>query len=102
MFSKEDYDDWKIRMQAHLDTQDDDTWFVITDGPMKIMKANTATTISDGAPLWVEMNRHEYTNEDKKKENMDNVAKDILYKTLDKNMSARSKPVPLPKKYGRN
>ncbi|KZV29779.1 hypothetical protein F511_33521 [Dorcoceras hygrometricum] len=31
MFSKEDYDDWKIRMQAHLAAQDDDMWSVITE-----------------------------------------------------------------------
>ena len=41
MFSREDFDDWKIRMQAHLAAQDDDMWYVITDGPMKILKANT-------------------------------------------------------------
>ncbi|KZV29428.1 hypothetical protein F511_18696 [Dorcoceras hygrometricum] len=58
---------------------------------MKIMKANTAIAISDGAPQWVEKNRHEYTTEDKKKANLDNVAKDILYKTLDKNMFSKIK-----------
>ncbi|KZV42996.1 hypothetical protein F511_37045 [Dorcoceras hygrometricum] len=89
MFSKEEYDDWKIRMQAHLAAQDDDMWFVIIDGPMKIMKANSAIAITDGAPRCVEKNRHEYTNEDKKKANLDNVAKDILYKTLDKNMFSK-------------
>ncbi|KZV33545.1 hypothetical protein F511_38169 [Dorcoceras hygrometricum] len=33
----------------------------------------------------------EYTPEDKKKANLDNVAKDILYKTLDKNMFSKIK-----------
>ncbi|KZV25581.1 hypothetical protein F511_22211 [Dorcoceras hygrometricum] len=33
----------------------------------------------------------EYTHEDKKKANLDNVAKDILYKTLDKNMFSKIK-----------
>ncbi|KZV17563.1 hypothetical protein F511_37658 [Dorcoceras hygrometricum] len=45
MFSKEKYDDWKIRMQAHFVAQEDYMWFVIRDGPMKIMKANTAMAI---------------------------------------------------------
>ncbi|KZV39901.1 hypothetical protein F511_04541 [Dorcoceras hygrometricum] len=58
---------------------------------MKIVKSNTAIAISDGAPQWVEKNRHGYTNEDKKKANLDNVAKDILYKTLDKNMFSKIK-----------
>ncbi|XP_073277691.1 uncharacterized protein [Primulina huaijiensis] len=71
-------------MQVHLAVQDDDMWYVITDGPMKILKANTAVAISDGALHRVEKPREEWTAEDKKKANLDNVAKDILYKTLDK------------------
>ncbi|XP_075473286.1 uncharacterized protein LOC142504286 [Primulina tabacum] len=91
MFSKEDYDDWKIRMQAHLAAQDDDMWYVITDGPMRILKVNTAATITEGAPQMVEKHISEWTAEDEKKANLDNVAKDILYKTLDKNMFAKIK-----------
>ncbi|KZV58037.1 hypothetical protein F511_42835 [Dorcoceras hygrometricum] len=59
-------------MQAHLAAQDDDMWYVITDGPMKIMNANTAMTITAGAPQWIEKTRMEYTPEDKKKANFDN------------------------------
>ncbi|XP_073130083.1 uncharacterized protein [Henckelia pumila] len=76
MFSKEDFDDWKIRMQAHLSALDDDMWFVITDGPLTITKFNTVVALSGG---------------NKKKENLDNVAKDILYKTLDKNTFSKIK-----------
>ncbi|KZV35725.1 hypothetical protein F511_38369 [Dorcoceras hygrometricum] len=47
MFSKEEHDDWKIRMQEHIAAQNDDMWYVITDGPMKIMKANTAMDITE-------------------------------------------------------
>ncbi|KZV54205.1 hypothetical protein F511_13838 [Dorcoceras hygrometricum] len=50
------------------------------------MKPNFAFAISNGEPHYLEKSRHEYTNEDKKKENLDNVARDILYKTLDKKM----------------
>ncbi|XP_073124475.1 uncharacterized protein [Henckelia pumila] len=39
----------------------------------------------------VEKPRAEWTNEDKKKTNLDNVAKDILYKALDKNMFSKIK-----------
>ncbi|KZV16981.1 hypothetical protein F511_28395 [Dorcoceras hygrometricum] len=55
------------------------------------MKANTAIAISAGAPEWVEKRRYEYTNEEKKKSNLDNVARDILYKTLDKKMFSKIK-----------
>ncbi|KZV42577.1 hypothetical protein F511_35704 [Dorcoceras hygrometricum] len=73
-------------MQAYLSAQDDDMWFVITDEPMKIKKANTVISISDGAPRIVEKPRCECKIEDKKKANLDNVAKDIIFKTLDKNI----------------
>ncbi|XP_073137636.1 uncharacterized protein [Henckelia pumila] len=85
MFSKEDFDDWKIRMQAHLSALDDDMWFVITDGTLAITKINTTIALSEGGPQYIEKPRIEWTAEDKKKANIDNVAKDILYKMLDKN-----------------
>ncbi|XP_073122819.1 uncharacterized protein [Henckelia pumila] len=83
IFSRENFDDWKIRMQAHLAAQDDDMWYVITDGPLKIMNANTAVAISDCAPQMIGKPRSEWKNEDKKKVNIDNMDKDILYKMLD-------------------
>ncbi|XP_073130807.1 uncharacterized protein [Henckelia pumila] len=91
MFSKEDFDDWKIRMQAHLSTLDDDMWFVITDGPLAITKINTAIALSGGGPQYIEKPKIEWTAEDKKKTNFCNVAKDILYKTLDKNTFSKIK-----------
>ncbi|KZV21306.1 hypothetical protein F511_25628 [Dorcoceras hygrometricum] len=64
-------------MQAHLAAQDDDMWFVNTDGLIKIMKPNTT------------MSRLEWMSEDKNKANLDNVTKDLLYKTLDNNMFSK-------------
>ncbi|XP_073057160.1 uncharacterized protein [Primulina eburnea] len=58
---------------------------------MKILKVNTAAATIEGAPQMVEKHRSEWTVEDKKKANLDNVAKDILYKTLDKNMFVKIK-----------
>ncbi|XP_073061886.1 uncharacterized protein [Primulina eburnea] len=71
-------------MQTHLAAQDDDMCYVIIEGPMKILKENTAVAITDGVPHHIENPREEWTNEDKRKANLDNVAKDILHKTLDK------------------
>ena len=82
MFSKEDYEDWKVRIQAHLQALDDDMWHVITNGPMKITKV----IIEDGESRTVEKPRIEWTADDKRKSNLDNMARDILYKTLDKIM----------------
>ncbi|KZV46812.1 hypothetical protein F511_35336 [Dorcoceras hygrometricum] len=55
------------------------------------MMANTAIAISAGAPEWVEKRRYEYSTEDKNISNLEIVARDILYKTLDKNMFSKIK-----------
>ncbi|XP_073120560.1 uncharacterized protein [Henckelia pumila] len=91
MFSKEDFDDLKILMQALLSALDDDMWFVITDGPLTITKVNTAIAISGGGPQYIDKPIVEWTVEDKKKKNLDNVAKDILFKTLDKSTFSKIK-----------
>ncbi|XP_073051266.1 uncharacterized protein [Primulina eburnea] len=70
---------------------------VITDGPLKILKPNTAIAVIEGAPQMVEKRRNEWTGGEKKKENVDNVAKDILYKTLDKNIFSKIKMCPTAK-----
>ncbi|KZV23484.1 hypothetical protein F511_16840 [Dorcoceras hygrometricum] len=63
------------------------------------MKPNLAFAVSNGEPQFLEKARHEYTHEDKKKANLDNVAKDILFKTLDKdkNMFSKIKNCPTAK-----
>ncbi|KZV16769.1 hypothetical protein F511_36215 [Dorcoceras hygrometricum] len=50
---------------------------------------NTAVAIIAGAPQWIEKPRLEWTSEDKKKANLDSVAKYILYKMLDNNMFSK-------------
>ena len=89
MFSKEEYDHWKLRMRAHLTAQDEDMWYVITDGPIQILKVDSSTTSTDEAPKMIEKPRYEWTAEDKRKNNLDNIAMNILYKTLDKNMFSK-------------
>ncbi|XP_073061913.1 uncharacterized protein [Primulina eburnea] len=72
-------------------------WYVITDEPMKIMKINTAAITTEVAPQMVEKHLSEWTVEDKKKANLDTFSKDILYKTLDKNMFAKIKTCTIEK-----
>ncbi|KZV45398.1 hypothetical protein F511_42739 [Dorcoceras hygrometricum] len=55
------------------------------------MKPNLAVAVSNGEPQFLEKSRHEYTNDDNKKANLDNVARGILYKTLDKDKNMFSK-----------
>ena len=101
MFLKENYDILKIRMPAHLATLDDDMWYVITDGPMQIMKVEEGTTLTDGAPNMTEKPRHEWTTGDKRKANLDYVARDILYQTLDTNAFSRIRSCTTAKKSGK-
>ncbi|XP_073041977.1 uncharacterized protein [Primulina eburnea] len=97
MFSKEDFDDWKIIMKAHLADQDDDMWFFITYGPLKIIKPNISIAITDGASQMLEKPRSGWTCEEKNIANLDYVAKDILYKILDKNTFSKIKMCPTAK-----
>ncbi|KZV26492.1 hypothetical protein F511_35307 [Dorcoceras hygrometricum] len=64
---------------------------LLLDDPMKIMKANMAVAISKCAPHMVENPRYEWITEDIRKSNLDNVAKDILFEMLDKNMLGKIK-----------
>ncbi|KZV57351.1 hypothetical protein F511_33602 [Dorcoceras hygrometricum] len=57
--------------------------------------------ITAGAPQWIEKTKMEYTEEDKKKDNLDNVAKDILYKTLDNDMFSKIKTCATAKRSGK-
>ncbi|XP_075515575.1 uncharacterized protein LOC142550222 [Primulina tabacum] len=68
-----------------------------SNGTLKILKPNTAIAVTEGTPQMVEKQRSEWTSEDKKKSNLDNVAKDILYKTLDKNTFSKIKMCPTAK-----
>ncbi|KAL8536698.1 hypothetical protein ACS0TY_012042 [Phlomoides rotata] len=84
MFSAEDYDDWKIRMQAHLSAMNDEMWSVIEDEPLVIMKSNTANEQTSETAQIIPKPKNEWTEEDKRRNNLDNVAKNTIYHTLDK------------------
>ncbi|GAB2292592.1 hypothetical protein Dimus_038213 [Dionaea muscipula] len=90
MFSLDKFDEWKMRMQAHLAATHEDMIEVIEEGPLTIMKANTDATTCAEVPM-VPKPRSQWTAEEKKKHNLDNVAKDIILKTLDSNMFLKIK-----------
>ncbi|XP_073121964.1 uncharacterized protein [Henckelia pumila] len=64
----------------------------------KNLEANTAVAVTEVVPQIVEKPRSEWTTEDKKKVNLYNVAKGILYKTLDKNTFSKIKIFKIGKK----
>lgn len=52
LFSKEYFDDWKIR-KAHLAAQDNDILYVIIDDLIKILNENTPVAVIEGASQMV-------------------------------------------------
>ncbi|KAL6521415.1 hypothetical protein OROGR_017984 [Orobanche gracilis] len=84
VFSVDEYDIWKIRMQAHLSSIHDDMWTVIEEGPFIFEKDNSPEEIAAGKPTKIPLKRSEMSTEERKLANLDNRARDILYQTLDK------------------
>ncbi|GAB2280388.1 ATP-dependent Clp protease ATP-binding subunit ClpA cd4b, chloroplastic [Dionaea muscipula] len=80
----------KLAEEAHLVATHEDMMDVITDEPLQIMKINTDPTTSGTTPQ-VPKPKSEWTSEDKKHHNLDNVEKDIILKTLDSKMFLRIK-----------
>ncbi|XP_073031333.1 uncharacterized protein [Primulina eburnea] len=76
-------------------------WYVITEGPMKILKANTTVAITDGAPHCIEKSREEWTTEDKRKPTLTMWLRTSYSKRWINSLSAKSKCVKLLTRYGR-
>lgn len=84
IFSLDRFDDWKLRMQTHLYALHNKMWDVITNRSVKIWMVNLAwSTLNPDAPRYLEKSYQEWTNENRKRNNFDNIAKDILFKVVD-------------------
>ncbi|XP_019154262.1 PREDICTED: uncharacterized protein LOC109150732 [Ipomoea nil] len=89
-FSLSKFDDWKIRMQALLCSIHDEMWDVITTGPITVMMANTqAAAQGAGAEQIIPKPKDQYTSEDRTRANLDNIARNILYNSLDESLFPR-------------
>ncbi|XP_031121070.1 uncharacterized protein LOC116024315 [Ipomoea triloba] len=91
MFNLSKFDDWKVRMQAHLSAIHDEMWDVITDGPIEIMMVNPNHAAEGGAtaPEMITKPKPSYSPEERTRSNLDNISRDILYKTLDETLFPR-------------
>ncbi|XP_031131738.1 uncharacterized protein LOC116033121 [Ipomoea triloba] len=58
-------------------------WDVISDGPIEIMKVNPSSILSPDGPQYVSKPKMEWTSDDRLRSNLDNIAKDILFKAVD-------------------
>ncbi|KAL6535019.1 hypothetical protein OROMI_026393 [Orobanche minor] len=92
MFSISEFDDWRIRMEVHLAAMHEEMIFVIQNGPIKIMKVNTAARVEGQEhDVYVEKDRNQWTVDDRKRANLDNVAMNALFVTLDKGSFSKVK-----------
>ncbi|XP_019184051.1 PREDICTED: uncharacterized protein LOC109178958 [Ipomoea nil] len=90
VFSLAKFDDWKIRMQALLCSIHDEMWDVITTGPITVIMTNTqAAAQGAGAEQMIPKPKDSYTSEERTRANMDNVARNILYNSLDDSLFPR-------------
>ncbi|XP_031105321.1 uncharacterized protein LOC116010177 [Ipomoea triloba] len=90
MFNLDKFDDWKVRMQAHLSGIHDEMWDVIIDGPIKILQVNPNRIPTDPtSPEMIPKDKSLLTTEERTRVNLDNIAMDILYKSLDESLFPR-------------
>ncbi|VFQ86980.1 unnamed protein product [Cuscuta campestris] len=83
-FSLLGYDDWKIMMEAHLYALHDCMWMVLEDGPLKIQMENPERDPTNPDVVWyIPKPKEKLDDRDCKKHNPDNVAKAVIFKTLD-------------------
>ncbi|XP_019183756.1 PREDICTED: uncharacterized protein LOC109178675 [Ipomoea nil] len=89
-FSLSKFDDWKIRMQALLCSIHDEMWDVITTRPIIVMMVNTQVAAQGaGAEQMIPKPKDQYTSEERTRANLDNVARNILYNSLDDSLFPR-------------
>ena len=81
------YYSWKLRAFAYLCSCDNEMCDVITDGPIKIMQVRTRAPGADEATPdgYVEKNKLDWTPDDRKRANLDNVGRSALYSALGDN-----------------
>ena len=83
VFTVESFDGWKIRMKAFLASVHDEMLDVITSGPIIPMKNNDLLFTVDGSRLGrIVKPKEEYDNTDRKRANLDNLCKSILFQSL--------------------
>ena len=83
-FSIEQFDTWKIRMQAYLASIRDEMLDVITTGPIIPKKLNPAFNVTNAAdtPKFLDKSKEEYEGDDKKRANLDAVCKNLFFQSL--------------------
>ncbi|KAL8463319.1 hypothetical protein ACS0TY_034102 [Phlomoides rotata] len=84
VFSVDNYDIWKFRMEAHLVSIHDEMWEVMENGPIIVTWPNTTLGGDPTQPLSVHVPKpsKEFTSEERKRANLDRVANNILQNSV--------------------
>lgn len=85
-FSVHMYDNWSRHMKAHLCSIHEDIWQIIEECPIdpkSLTKVNPTHAIDNNLPQIIPKLNNEMTSEEKKLLNLENIALDALYQTLD-------------------
>ncbi|XP_031108439.1 uncharacterized protein LOC116012908 [Ipomoea triloba] len=90
MFNLDKFDDWKVRMQAHLSAIQNEMLDVITDGLIQILEVNP-NRAAEGSTTREMRPKEKFslTTKERTRANLDNIARDILYKALDESLFPR-------------
>ncbi|KAL6549137.1 hypothetical protein OROHE_008982 [Orobanche hederae] len=82
----------RIMMEAHLTATHEEMIFIIEEGPIKIIKVNTATRI-EGQPHaeMLEKDHEQWTTNNRKRANLENIANSVLFVTLDKDTCSKQR-----------
>lgn len=75
----------------------DEMWDVVTDGSIQIMKVNIAYSIDSNADQYSLKPKMEWNSDDITIYNLNNIACDILFKSVDENIFLRVKIFPTAK-----
>ncbi|KAL8542657.1 hypothetical protein ACS0TY_003515 [Phlomoides rotata] len=62
----------------------DEIWSIIEDGPIVVLKTNTSNDQTTETEQIIPKPRKEWTEDDKRRANLDNIARNTIYHTLDK------------------
>ncbi|XP_019195993.1 PREDICTED: uncharacterized protein LOC109189820 [Ipomoea nil] len=77
-------------MQVHLSAIHDEMWDAIEDCPIVVMMVNTQAAAQGADPeVMIPKPKSQLTSDEKTRANLDNVSRDILYKSLDDSLFPR-------------
>lgn len=93
-FSVKNYSSWSRRIKAHLLSQHENMWQIISNGHIQIEKVNTDKT-NNGLPKLINKPIDEWTSEDRKRFQLEFMAPDIIFSILDEERNSQAKDVAL-------